>query len=329
MHGQSETLADLESAIRTLEVQTNPSLTPSAEDNARRRCNCMAQRHPLLTAAPNCLNCGKIICVKEGLGPCTFCNRPLLSSSEIQSMIRILREERGKERMEVNNAAHKRAEVSKSPRPFSGSHLGTPVSSVPSSDSESEKLAAAKLHRDKLLAFQAQNAKRTRIHDEAADFETPDAGVNMWASPAERALQLKKQQKILREQEWNTRPEWEKRRVVASIDLVGGKVVKRMAGAQRPRTPESEEEPEFDHEGHIDDLASKGAFSRNPLLGSLIRPVAKVEVDNKGKGPAVERSTWRRVQDDNDDNEQWVLDGGLYGSHTEDRILASEEPECG
>ena len=330
MHGQSETLADLDSAIRTLEIQTNPSLTPSAEDNARRRCTCMAQRHPLLTAAPNCLNCGKIICVKEGLAPCTFCNKPLLSSSETQSMVRILREERGKERMEANNAANKRAEVSTVPRPFSGSHLGTPIaSSAPSSDSESEKLAAAKHHRDKLLAYQAQNARRTRIHDEAADFETPDAGVNMWASPAERALQLKKQQKILRAQEWNTRPEWEKRRVVASIDLVGGKVVKRLAEAQRPQTPESEEEREFDHEGHLDDSASKGAFSRNPLLGSLIRPVATVEADSKGKGLAVERSTWRRVQDDKDDNEQWILDGGLYGSHTDDRNLGSEEPECG
>jgi hypothetical protein len=330
MHGQSEALADLDSAIRTLEIQTNPSLAASAEDKARRRCTCMAQRHPLLDAAPNCLNCGKIICVKEGLGPCTFCNKPLLSSNEIQSMIRILREERGKERMEANNAANKRAEVSKVPRPFSGPHLGTPVSSsTPSSDSESEKLTAAKQHRDKLLAFQTQNARRTRIHDEAADFETPDAGVNMWASPAERALQLKKQQKILREQEWNAKPEWEKRRVVASIDLVGGKVVKRMVETQRSQTPESEEEPEFDHEGHSDDSAPRSAFSRNPLLGSLIRPVAKVEVDNKGKGPAVERSTWRRVQDDDYDNEQWILDGGLYGSHTEDRILISEEPECG
>ena len=330
MHGQSETLADLDSAIRALEVQTNPSLALSAEDNARRRCTCMAQRHPLLTAAPNCLNCGKIICVKEGLGQCTFCNQPLLSSSEIQSMVHILREERGKERMEANNAANKRAEVSKSPRPFSGAHLGTPVSSsAPSSDSESEKLAAARQHRDKLLAFQAQNARRTRIYDEAADFETPDAGVNMWASPAERALQLKKQQKILREQEWNAKPEWEKRRVVASIDLVGGKVVKRMAEAQRPKTPETEEEPESDQEGHIDDSASKGAFSRNPLLGSLIRPVAKVEADDKGKGPAVERSISRRVQDDNDDNEQWILDGGLYGGHIEDQLPGSEEPECG
>ena len=237
MQGASTALTDLDSAIRALEVQTNPTLS-SAHDNSRRKCNCMATRHPLLEAAPNCLNCGKIVCVKEGLGPCTFCNSALLSSSEIQSMVRILREERGKEKMATNNASQRRADVSTAPRPFSTPKDGTPASSNPASDSENEKLAQARQHRDRLLAFQAQNAKRTQIHDEAADFEIPTEGLSMWASPQERAMQLKRQQKALREQEWNSRPEYEKRKVVASIDLVGGKIVRRMATVERPQTPE-------------------------------------------------------------------------------------------
>lgn len=329
MHGQSKTLTDLDSAIRELEVQTNPSLALTPEQNAKRKCSCMAQRHPLLEASPNCLNCGKIICVKEGLGPCTFCNAPLLSSADIQSMIRILREERGKEKQEANNAAHRKAEVSKTPRPFSGSsHLNTPTTSTPAtSDSESERLSAAKTHRDKLLAFQAQNAQRTRIHDEAADFESTTAGLNMWATPAERAMQLKKQQKVLREQEWNARPEWEKRKVVASIDLVGGKVVRRMAQAERPPSPRSEEDEEEDG---VLEAAEKPSLSNNPLLGGLIRPVAKVERGGKGKERAVARKgpTWRKVQDYNGDNEQWILDGGLHGANA-GTSLAGEEPACG
>jgi hypothetical protein len=44
-------ISDLDAAIRSLEVSTNPTL--------RRPCNCNASRHPLLTSAPNCLNCGK------------------------------------------------------------------------------------------------------------------------------------------------------------------------------------------------------------------------------------------------------------------------------
>ncbi|CAG5155414.1 uncharacterized protein ALTATR162_LOCUS3651 [Alternaria atra] len=324
MHGASTALNDLESAIRALEIQTNPTL--ASQDNSKRKCNCMATRHPLLEAAPNCLNCGKIICVKEGIGPCTFCNSALFSAQDIQSMVRVLREERGKEKMAANNANQKRADVSLAPRPFSTPRATTPVSSNPASDveSENEKLAKAKQHRDKLLAFQAQNAKRTQVHDEAADFETTTAGLSMWASPQERAMQLKRQQKALREQDWNARPEYEKRKVVASIDLSGKKLVKRMAATERPATPESEDEPpesmQRPQEGNTLSSGS-GAFSKNPLLGGLIRPTIKVE-ESKGKESGGERrQTWRRVQDDNDDNEQWILDGGVYGSRADNVSL--------
>ncbi|KAG9185562.1 hexokinase [Alternaria panax] len=330
MHGASTALNDLESAIRALEIQTNPTLT-SQDDNKKRKCNCMATRHPLLEAAPNCLNCGKIICIKEGIGPCTFCNSALFSASDIQSMVRVLREERGKEKMAANNAGQKRADVSLAPRPFSTPRSGnTPVSSNPASDveSENEKLAKAKKHRDKLLAFQAQNAKRTQVHDEAADFETTTAGLSIWASPQERAMQLKRQQKALREQDWNARPEYEKRKVVASIDLSGKKLVRRMAATERPVTPESEEEAveelqQRPRQGN--GLSGSGAFSRNPLLGGLIRPTFRVEEgrESKGKEGSIgeRKQTWRRVQDDNDDNEQWILDGGVYGSRADNVSL--------
>lgn len=338
MHGASTALDDLDSAIRALEIQTNPSFAPSPEENRKRRCNCMATRHPLLEAAPNCMNCGKVICVKEGLGPCTFCEKPLLSNAEIQSMVRILKEERGKERMEANNASHRRADISKSPRPFQNlsrpgdnsrdpTPAGSAVHSAANSDSESEKLRAAQAHRDKLLSFQANNARRTRIHDEASDFETPAAGTNMWASPAERALQLRRQQKILREQEWQARPEWEKRKVVASIDLVGGKIVKRMAQAERPQTPPSEDDvAESDQEVTAGNSQKRGAFSRNPLLGHLIKPKAREsESNDMGGVDRKPKQTWRRVQDDND-NEEWILDGGAYGGEESKRPLYAEEP---
>lgn len=333
MHGASTALNDLESAIRALEIQTNPTLSASV-DNRKRKCNCMATRHPLLDAAPNCMNCGKIICVKEGIGPCTFCGKPLLSSEEIQSMVRILRDERGREKMAANNAGQRRADVALAPRPFSTPRSTTPLSSNPSSDveSESERLAKAKQHRDKLLAFQAQNARRTHVHDEAADFETTHAGLSQWATPQERAMQLKKQQKALREQEWNARPEYEKRQVVASLNLVGGKIMKKFEtkAADRPSTPDSEDdlpEPaEVAGSGGIS--GGGGAFSKNPLLGGLIRPTIKIE--SKGKGKEGERrQAWRRVQDDNDDNEHWILDGGVLGGRVDDQEVTQQQEQCG
>ncbi|KAK5175238.1 uncharacterized protein LTR77_000375 [Saxophila tyrrhenica] len=343
MHGASSTLSDLDSAIRSLEVQTNPSLSSTANaasETEKRRCNCMATRHPLLDIAPNCLNCGQVICVKQGLGPCTFCGSPLLSSDEISKVLRVLKDERGEERMKANNSAHKKADVAHGKaRAFTGrdflaqtcSNRSSPLSSTPAtpagSDDEGEK--AAKQHRDKLLSFQAQNARRTQIHDEAADYDVPSSGTSMWASPAERAAQLKKQQKILREMEWNARPDYEKRKVVASIDLKGGRVVRKMADVEKPDFNGGTDEGAEVDDGYVAPApdASRsgggGAFSNNPLAKGLIKPKAREE---KGKGTEREqRNTWRRVQMDEDDNEGWILDGGVYGGNVDGRVLGDEE----
>ncbi|KAI9828316.1 MAG: hypothetical protein M1832_002744 [Thelocarpon impressellum] len=292
----STAVSDLDAAIRSLELSTNPSLRPASS------CDCNATRHPLLTAAPNCLSCGKIICVKHGLGACSFCHAPLLSPQDLQSMIRALKDERGREKMEADKASHRRPDVSKTPRPFT-------AASKPGS------LSAAEQHRNKLLSYQASSAQRTQIIDEAADFETPSSGQSMWSSPHERALQLKRQQKALREQQWAAKPEYEKRRAVVSIDLVGGKVVKRMGKVERPVSddedvPGPSTVPPREREGG-------GAFSNNPLLGALIRPVYTAQPQDTSSAPPRGRQEkaklWRRVQDDADDNEALILDGGIYG----------------
>jgi len=320
MHGASTVLTELDAAIRSLEISTNSTLLL---DSSKRACNCIGSRHPLLTAAPNCLNCGKVICVKEGLGPCTFCGEPLLTAIEVQGMIKELREERGREKMLLDNSTHRRAEISKKPMPFS----------APREVAMSPAEAAAKEHRDRLLGFQAQNAKRTTVRDEAADFETPiTSGVNIWASPAERARTLKKQQKVLAEQEWNARPEYEKRRQVVSIDLVKGKVVKKMAAVEKPvydHVPSEDEEVEEDYPlAEVSGNGGKtGAFSRNPLLKGLIKPVWE-SGNGKGKEDKTtevkKRQTWRRVQDSLEDNEEIILDGGAYGGRAGDRAEVDE-----
>lgn len=353
MAGQSTAMADLDAAIRALEVSTNPSL-----DNPKaRRCLCVATRHPLQTAAPNCLSCGKVVCVKEGLGPCTYCGAALLAPDEVQVLVRELKDQRGKERMAAHASAHRRAEVAQKPAPFSQprGHFGTAV--VEAGPSLAEAAAKARDHRDKLLTFQAENAQRTTVRDEASDFDVTAAvagttGGNMWATPEDRARELKRQQKILREMEWNARPEYEKRQQVMSIDLVNGRVVRKMAPVERPRTPEDEDEAETILSQQSAAAASSssasargrgtgGAFSSNPLLGSLMKPVftpAKgKETAGAGADAAVgdkdaarqrraQRKGWRRVQDDQDDNEGQILDGGIHGHAIG---TAGDEPDCG
>lgn len=345
MHGASTAVADLDAAIRSLEVTTNPSLSTSGGDDASRRCNCVATRHPLQSAAPNCLSCGKVVCLKEGLGPCTFCGAPLLSPSEVQEMIRELRAERGREKQAADRDAHKRADVAAKPRPFTKPRTGEETGSSGLGEAEAKALE----HRDRLLGFQAQNARRTTVRDEAADFDVSGAmagfGGSLWASPEDRARELKRQQKVLREMEWSARPDYEKRQQVVSIDLVGGKVVKKFVAKERPATPEDNEdvnEPPASGSagggGVLEETSANkrpgagGAFSRNPLLGGMIKPV----YDAKGKGAALEgrkdRATarWRRVQDDLDDNEAVILDGGVYGGQQGAGTgSAGDEPNCG
>lgn len=235
--------------------------------------------------------------------------------------------------MALDANAQRKPEVSKAPAPFSTPKPGSNLSPAE---------AAALAHRDKLLNFQSQNAKRTTVHDEAADFEVPSAGQSMWASPRERARQLKVQQKVLAEQQWNALPDYEKRRQVVSIDVVKGKVVKRMAAVEKPTFESQFSENEDDDIEVLKEtsgnLSSGGNFSRNPLLGSgLIRPVwTAKEVEGKGKGKGADkgeqdeqpkRSTWRRVQDDLDDNEAVILDGGAFGDRGDP--TNREEPACG
>lgn len=238
-------------------------------------------------------------------------------------MIRALKEERGNEKMSLHNASIHHGTGSGGP--------GTPTTRS-ADNSGDEAVNRARAHRDKLLAFQSQNAQRTKVHDEAADFDDPAGkGAGMqWMSPAQRALALKKQQKYMREMEESNKPEWEKKKTVMSLDIKGGKVVRSFQNVRRDmakdeqEAEEEQEEAAGDAEGASEGgQGRRGAFGRNPLLagGGLVRPIWKAPDDGgKGKGREeneVRKPTWRRVQDDNDeDNEQWILDGGVYGHET-------------
>ncbi|KAL4870463.1 hypothetical protein BDV12DRAFT_166012 [Aspergillus spectabilis] len=289
-------ISDLTSAIAALEVSTNPTL-----GGERRKCTCYATLHPVFDPAPNCVSCGKIICSLEGLQPCSFCGTPLLSNEEIQCMIRELRVERGQEKMRVHNESlHREGGPGMAPAP----------SQSPS------KLDTARAHRDKLLQFQAQNAKRTRVVDEAADFETPNVASTLWMTPSQRALALKKQQRIMREIEEAARPEWEKKKTVMSLDIKGGRVRRVYQAAPAETAPAPVEDEETEDLTYDASKSGGKAFSHNPLLaaGGLMRPVWRAPEDKTGD-PRERKQTWRRVQQDgdDDDNEQWILDGGRHG----------------
>lgn len=185
-----------------------------------------------------------------------------------------------------------------------------------SDDPASTAAGKARAHRDQLLAFQRENAQRTRVHDEAADFDlTVAPGATQWMSPVQRAAALKKQQRYLRDLEEANKPDWQRKKTIMSMSIVSGKLVRTYATVKSAasQNPEASEEM-MDHNEEDDRSSSQtgGRLKENPLLSrdgaGFIRPIWKAPDNLDGKGEAKQdterRDTWRRVQDNHDDNEQ-------------------------
>ncbi|QLG74768.1 hypothetical protein HG535_0H00940 [Zygotorulaspora mrakii] len=90
-------LEEIDEAWKFLELEHNE------QDSKKYICNCQGKRYPLFELAPNCLSCGKIICVREGLhlNNCSFCGQEILPLDEKLKIIQSLR----KEKNELNNGA--------------------------------------------------------------------------------------------------------------------------------------------------------------------------------------------------------------------------------
>lgn len=53
------------------------------ESDAMMQCDCFGTVHKALT---NCLNCGRIVCEKEGYGPCKFCGCPVTKDAAVSEL---------------------------------------------------------------------------------------------------------------------------------------------------------------------------------------------------------------------------------------------------
>lgn len=203
-------LSDIEEALRSLEIQDG--------QNSNKACNCAARKHPLNTVTPNCLNCGKILCCKNSSTTCTFCNEKLLSNDELEAIMTVLHEEQAK--------------------------LVTQTSkSNPGTGDSSAALDKANSTLSRLLEYQDTSAIRTNIIDQASDFALPGSGHNKWATATEQAEQLKRQQRMLKQQKKKNDRLQGRGSNVVSIDLKGNKVVLNTNNDYDYDEPESDEEP--------------------------------------------------------------------------------------
>lgn len=214
-----ESIKDLDAAIKKLEVSGD-----------RQRCTCMGSRHGLLDLAPNCLHCGRIICNKEGIGPCFTCAEPLVDTQTVRQIYDVLDEHRGDIASTMGRKALEAAGLDPSIK-LNGSEL-------------SNRAAQAQQNLEKLLGYQESGAIGTHIIDQVADFETPDQGVSLWASPKEQAEQLHRQQRQLRHQEELRKVRSGKGKKVVSVEIRDGKVVQHVQDVIEPDVSEDEHEEE-------------------------------------------------------------------------------------
>lgn len=233
-----QSLQEIDDAIKILELR---------DSNSSKNCNCQGTRHPVFDIAPNCLHCGKVVCVIEGLnkGKCGHCHELLISDDERTQMMKILNQEknelssspsslsnasndaniskkktktykitsgmgknlfaeqdklfdfierkreRERKRNEVLKLQEKQEESGKNER-----EVGEQDHTV----EENPDLLAAQERLDRLLHFQDTSAERTKIIDNASDFDM-NQDIGLWGSARERALALKKQQRNLRKWE--------------------------------------------------------------------------------------------------------------------------------
>ncbi|CAG8557409.1 11354_t:CDS:2 [Paraglomus occultum] len=209
-------------------------------------CNCQAIRHPLLTIAPNCLNCGKIICEFEGIGPCTYCGVPVLSREQQLELTR-----QSKKQKQVRNQQPKKNKTNtggtvRYAAMVSGNMMQKNeqwVDLVTDKEEEKrlqqiqeERRLAAERHKDKLLEFDRQGSRRTKIIDERSDFVLPGDGINQWLTLKERDELVKKQEANLKKLET---PAY-RQRTVMTIDPITRRVtVERIDTSIEPEQPDS------------------------------------------------------------------------------------------
>ncbi|XP_065336723.1 activating signal cointegrator 1 [Cloeon dipterum] len=125
----------------------------------RHKCCCEATKHELVN---NCLSCGRIVCGQEGPGPCLFCGK--LVCTKDQARI-------------VGRGSKKSEKLVQ--------HL-MKLTEDPKMDKAIEK-------KNKLLEYDKQNFKMTRVIDDQKDFYA----LSTWQSEKERSHIQKKEQEMM------------------------------------------------------------------------------------------------------------------------------------
>jgi len=278
----------------------------------------IATKHKLNVFAPNCLNCGKIICALEGPGPCTYCGKPVVSVDQQQAMVlELKREKAALAKQQAMATAKRKPKAAVMSSAGYASKLGGGLSSATGSAGgwaeleggqtntsdgrmteeeelqEAMKASLAQAHKEKLLEYDRTSARRSHVIDQATDFVLPGDRPNLWLTEEERQHQSEKARQNL--DKVTAAASGYQRAKVMTIDVVNRRVVVEAAAQV---VPEEEEDDSVPEPTSLFDLAKStsisggnkhggrgGAFALNPLLRMGESPtfIAKSSQSSGGK----------------------------------------------
>ncbi|CCK69260.1 Rqt4p KNAG_0C01470 [Huiozyma naganishii CBS 8797] len=133
-------------------------------DATQYKCNCQGNVHPIFSIAPNCLFCGKIVCIKEGLhlNDCAFCGAELIPFKERMELVEALKMEEN----EINDVSKSETAAKRTGEPKK-----KPVKTYKISSGMGKNLFA---QQDKLFDFIERQKERERKREEVLREKTEE-----------------------------------------------------------------------------------------------------------------------------------------------------------
>lgn len=239
------------------------------------------------------------------MGPCTFCGHVLLDQSHHDMLISSLRNQKARIKQEHHVKQTAKARQASGITSYSGVMGGGAVRYDAEAIERAQQSAVER--KNTLIGYDRTAAQRTKIIDQAADFDSGSAPADKWADPATKALQMLRQQRELRKAD-------KKKKKVLSIDVRGRAVVTttyeaaesdnedddRLDAAIREQERAVTASSASDGGGSSSQGEPSHMYTRpvyrpvGALAAGANRPAALASV------PGTAAGGWRRVQDDYD-----------------------------
>jgi len=224
-------------------------------------CECQAAKHKLIA---NCLKCGRIVCEKEGSGPCYFCGSLVCCREELEKI-----------RSGSNKGNHLRDELMKKTWSSHGLNEKGTNSCGDDTNFDMSKLQRAIDHKNKLLDYDRTSAKRTQVIDDESDYFNTNS---KWLNSNQRELLEKKQEEI-REKRFGS-----KIGKTFTLDFAGRKVI------DEQKTVDLK-----DYANQIDDILTENTnmpvLQRNTVINQDIKGIIPIFVEDKSSNKVNKKVT--------------------------------------